>query len=309
MLPIIANYSIKDLERLSGVKAHTIRIWEQRYSILKPERTDSNIRLYRDHELRMLLNISLLIRHGSKISHVSRLSSQEICLKVQQLVKSPASSNEYFDAQIDNLVFAMLDIDASATNAIFDSAISRFGVEQTIMALIIPFLSRVGMMWSTGEASVFQEHFLTNLIRERVIVEISNCKNQEVDSGDCYVLFLPEAELHEMGLLFASYLLKKRGKRVIYLGQNMPLFEIIQFSNLYKPTYLLTFFTAGYSFGSIKEYITEISGKVLHSTILIAGSSHQQGALPLVDNVCFLKHVEDLISIAERPVDLKNSGN
>jgi len=303
MLPIEANYTIKDLERLSGIKAHTIRIWEQRYNLFKPDRTTTNIRQYRDCELRLLLNISLLIRHGSKISHVSRLTEHEINTKVQQLVVSPETSNAYFDAQIDNLVFSMLDLSSKDVDATLDSCIKEYGFEQTMLSVIIPFLYRVGVMWSTGESSIIQEHFLSNLIRERMIIEINKCKHVKNDTSESYVLFLPESEWHEVGLLFASYLLKKRGKQVVYLGQNMPLLEVIYFSNKYKPTYLLTFLSSRYSLGSVKDYIYEISSKVMHSKILIAGNATKESLFTIPENINFLYEVADLIKVAELPAN------
>jgi DNA-binding transcriptional MerR regulator len=299
MLPIIASYTIKDLERLSGIKAHTIRIWEQRYNLLKPDRTTTNIRQYRDCELRMLLNISLLIKHGSKISHVSKLTEHEINTKVQQLTVSPESENAYFDAQIDKLVFSMLDMSSGDVDSTLDMCIQDYGFEKTMLSVIIPFLYRIGFMWITGETSIVQEHFLSNLLRERMILEISQYKKEENDSSQSYVLFLPEAEWHEIGLLFASYLLKKRGKQVVYLGQNMPLNEVIYFSNKYKPKYLLTFLSSRYSVGSVEDYIQEISSKVLHSRILIAGNVANESRTSIPDNIHFLNEVSDLIKIAE----------
>jgi len=299
MQTIVENYSIKDLERLSGIKAHTIRIWEQRYNLFNPDRTDTNIRRYSDYDLRLLLNISLLIKHGAKISHVSKLTQQEINSKVQQLVISKNNSPAYFDAQMDNLVFAMLDMNSHEIDSILDSTITEFGFEETMLTLIIPFLYRVGVMWSTGEASVIHEHFLSNLLRERIIMEISRCKSTDHELCESYLLFLPEAELHEIGLLFASYILKKRGKLVVYLGQNMPLKDVIYFSNKHKPKYLLTFLSSRYSLGTVQDYISEISSKVTHSKILIAGNATKEKLHKIPQNISFLSDVTDLIYLAQ----------
>lgn len=291
-----SKYSIKDLERLSGIKAHTIRIWEQRYGLLTPDRTDTNIRLYNDEELKHLLNIASLIRAGSKISHVVKLKNEEIYSRIQQLVSNPTNINEFFTVQTDNLVISMLDLDDSKFEKVISTSTLKYGFEETMLNVIIPFLSKVGIMWRTGEASIIQEHFISNLIRKKVLVAIDGYSGTAAPNAEQWLLFLPEGELHEIGLLFSKYLLKVRGKKVYYFGQTVPINDIITFCKEHHPAYMLTFFTAAYSTDQIQKYLTRLSESSPDINILVAGGLiyHMESEW---HNVRFLHSVNDLIQI------------
>lgn len=291
-----SNYSIKDLERLSGIKAHTIRIWEQRYNILNPDRTDTNIRSYNDEELKLILNIASLVRAGGKISHIVKLKPKEIVSRIQDLVANPNSINEFFALQIDNLVIAMLDLDDAKFDKVISTSAIKYGFEETMLQIIFPFLQKVGIMWRTGEVSVLQEHFISNLIRSKVLVAIDGYSNTQSANAEKWLLFLPEGELHELGLLFSKYLLNSRGKHVMYFGQSMPGDELIHYCKEKRPAYLLTFFTAAYSEQQIVQYLEKLSAKIPTSTILAAGAQ-VYGMKPQWANVRFLSNVNDLISI------------
>jgi MerR family transcriptional regulator, light-induced transcriptional regulator len=291
-----SNYSIKDLERLSGIKAHTIRIWEQRYNILSPDRTDTNIRTYNDEELKLILNIASLVRAGGKISHIVKLKPKEICNRIQDLVANPTNINEFFCLQIDNLVIAMIDLDDSKFDKIISTSAIKYGFEETMLQIIFPFLSKVGIMWRTGEVSVLQEHFISNLIRSKILVAIDGYSGTQGADAEKWLLFLPEGELHEMGLLFSKYLLNSRGRHVMYFGQSMPGDEIAHYCQEKTPAYLLTFFTAAYSEDQIVQYLEKLSTRVNNSTILVAGGQ-VQGWIPKWSNVKFLSNVNDLLHI------------
>ena len=230
-----SKYSIKDLERLSGIKAHTIRIWEQRYNLVSPDRTDSNIRLYNDDELKHILNIASLVKAGSKISHVVKLEKQEITKRIQELVANPVNVDAFFATQTDNLVIAMLDLDDSKFEKVINTSNLKYGFEETMLNVIIPFLQKVGIMWRTGEANIIQEHFISNLIRKKALVAIDGYSGTAAPDAEQWLLFLPEGELHEIGLLFSKYLLKVRGKKVMYFGQTVPVEDIINYCKEYKP--------------------------------------------------------------------------
>jgi DNA-binding transcriptional MerR regulator len=299
-----SKYTIKDLERLSGIKAHTIRIWEQRYQLLNPDRTDSNIRLYNDQELKILLNISLLIRHGGKISHLVKLNQEEIHKRIQDMVQQPTSVNQFFEAQTDSLVIAMLELDDARFEKVISTSSIKYGFEQTMLNILIPFLQKVGIMWRTGEANVFQEHFITNLIRKKILVAIDGYSGMAQPNAEEWLLFLPDGELHEIGLLFSKFILKVRGKRVIYLGQTVPLDEVIAYCKKYNPAFVLTFFTASYTTESIVQYLEKISVLAPNTKILVAGAqtcsieSHWS-------NVELINSVYDLIRIADSSSSLK----
>lgn len=298
MQSIAEHYSIKDLERLSGIKAHTIRMWEQRYQLLCPERSFRNIRLYKDHDLKFLLNISVLIRNGGKISRISKLSQQEICQKIKELDEE-FSSEDFFQMQCCRLLSAMLDLDENKFNAELNFAVGRFGFEQTMIQLLIPFLRKIGMMWRTGESTIIQEHFVCSLIRKKLCSAINELPSVSEKSHDSFLLFLPKDEYHEIGLLFSEYILKKRGRKVVYLGQSVPVEEILEYAKRYKPAYLLTFFTAAYSKEDICRYIGKISPAVFPSTFLMAGNPLLSCGLVFPDNTIHLKEVTDLILFAE----------
>jgi DNA-binding transcriptional MerR regulator len=169
-----SRYSIKDLERLSGVKAHTIRIWEQRYNLLQPDRTDTNIRLYNDQDVKLLLNVSLLLKHGGKISHICKLSVQEIARKIGELANANNSREPFCESQVNSLVVAMLQFEESRFEETLAESIEKMGFEFTMLNVIIPFLQKIGMMWLSGESSILQEHFISNLIRRKMLVAIDS---------------------------------------------------------------------------------------------------------------------------------------
>jgi DNA-binding transcriptional MerR regulator len=214
-------YKIKDLENLSGVKAHTIRIWEKRYNILKPNRTDTQIREYTDAELTTLLNISLLNKHGIKISRIAEMSPNEM----SSLLKKKEIEN-FEDCFHENLLLALLDLNENLFKQTLEQLISEIGLELTYTKHLIPFLERIGLMWIVGSINPAQEHFISNLIRQKLISEIDKIEVNE-ESSEAVVLFLPEHETHELSLLFYDFLLKKNGLKTYYLGQMLPYESLI----------------------------------------------------------------------------------
>lgn len=310
MQPLSSKYSIKDLERLSGVKAHTIRIWEQRYNLFNPDRTESNIRQYNDHDVRLLLNISTLLSHGCKISHIAKLSLPEISQKVSTLTREIEGTDEYNQIQVDNLILAMLGFDDALFEQTLKQCTDKLGFELTMLNVIIPFLHKVGMMWQTGESTVLQEHFMTNLIRKKILVEIDSIPPTRESLADLYLLFLPEGELHEIGLLFAKYLLKARGKKVLYLGQNVPREDIRIYCKESRPNYLLTFFTAAYSTETINEYLMDLSSWIGSTRLLVAGMQMHLPEIRFPEGVVFIRSVYDLINFCEgRPLHAQTGTN
>jgi DNA-binding transcriptional MerR regulator len=219
------EYSIKDLEKLSGVQAHTIRIWEQRYGLLLPNRTDTNIRSYSDYYARKLLNVTTLIQNGWKISKVSKLSHEEINNEIQKLIES-LDAGEGIDTVIVNQIVesGMLLSEASFEKA-FSSALVKYGIRGSYLKVIYPTLVKIGLMWSKDEVVPVQEHFITNLIKQKLFTAIDALPYLDVKK-ESWLLFLPEGEHHELGLLMANYVLKEKGHKVIYLGANVPLVDV-----------------------------------------------------------------------------------
>jgi len=215
----MSEYSIKDLERLSGIKAHTIRIWEKRYNLLSPERTATNIRYYTDADLKLMLNIAILRRSGLKISKIAEMSSAELTDKVNENSEVDSS----YDTAIENLLIATMEFDAERFNHSLDVASDRIGFEQAVIQIVYPFFKRIGVLWLLGSINPAQEHFISNLIRQKFIVSADKLKTALLPNAKCFLLFLSEGELHELGLLFYNYLIIKAGHKVLYLGQSLPL--------------------------------------------------------------------------------------
>jgi MerR family transcriptional regulator, light-induced transcriptional regulator len=213
-------YSIQDLERLSGIKAHTIRIWEKRYSLLTPGRTNTNIRYYNDNQLRKLLNTCALIANGRKISKVSKLSEAAISEQVEALMM-PESKDEQLDVFINKIIESGLTYNNQLFENSFASATLRLGLYKCYRLVILPALIKLGLMWGKNELMPTQEHFISNLIKQKLFSAIDGLDAPDVNSKR-YLLFLPERENHEIGLLFAHYLIRKSGNTVIYLGQDVP---------------------------------------------------------------------------------------
>jgi len=201
------RFSIKDVEALTGIKSHTLRIWEQRYNITKPKRTATNIRFYDDEDVKMLLNVAILNRNGLKISKINKLPKPEM----DKLVMEVASKSECINSQVEMLVNAMLDLDEMAFEKCLSHNIIRVGFEQTMYEIVFPFLRRVGVLWQVGNINPSFEHFLSNLIRRKIIVAIDALPIPTDPKAKKFLLFLPQNELHELSLLFGKYLIRKAG--------------------------------------------------------------------------------------------------
>ncbi len=213
------NYSIKDLEKLSGIKAHTIRIWEKRYGIINPGRTDTNIRYYTNDDLKKLLNISLLNQNGYKISAISDMSSSEIAKKIEAISLVNSNGNEGIE---ENLLLSLIEMNEQQFNKIFHAMVIRYGFEESMIRVIFPFFNRIGIMWQAGTINPAQEHFFSNLIRNKIISATDGLTYAPVANAPIALLFLPEQELHEIGLLFYNYAMRSRQFKTIYLGQSVP---------------------------------------------------------------------------------------
>lgn len=218
----MAKYSIKDLEKISGVKAHTIRMWERRYKIIEPGRTDTNIRYYSDADLKRLLNISILNQNGIKISLIADLDDHQLKSRVLDL----SLDSRYSNVQIETLVISMLEMDEKKFVNSLSGSIIKYGFEETVETILFPFLERIGILWQAGTITPAQEHFMSNLIRQKIIVAIDNEMQNSTYNGPRIIFFLPEKEMHEIGLLFYSLIARKEGAEVIYLGQSVPMSDL-----------------------------------------------------------------------------------
>ena len=277
----MATYTIKDLERLSGIKAHTIRIWEKRYNIIAPQRTATNIRNYCDGELKKLLNISLLNRKGLKISKLAQLSNEELNEKINQLIQNYSDT----ESLVESMAIAMIDLDEVKLEKILSRTIMQLGFEETIIKILYPFLIKIGVMWQTGIINPAQEHFISNLIRQKLIVAIDGLISGNNPNSRKFTLFLPEGEFHELGLLFFHYLIKRRGHQVIYLGQSVPLNDLFETKRLKPANYLVTAFVSFRDGNDIIDYSKTISDKFVDQTIYLSGKQTENIKDKLPKNV------------------------
>jgi len=293
----VANYSIKDLEHLSGIKAHTLRIWEQRYSLINPKRTDTNIRYYDQDDLKLVLNISLLKDNGYKISKIAKMSKEELF----EAVRSVSERATSFADQIYGLTLSMIDLDEARFEKIIASSTLKLGFERTMLNIIYPFLNKIGIMWMTDSINPAQEHFISNLIRQKVIAAIDGQYNdyELLENSKKYMLFLPEGELHELSLLFANYLIQARKNKVVYLGQNMPFFDLKAANEVYNPDFLFTVITSKPNDCTALEYLETLSNEFPEKPILVSGSQVIGEDLELPENVMPISNPNQLMSFVQ----------
>jgi DNA-binding transcriptional MerR regulator len=282
------RFSIKDLEKLSGIKAHTLRIWEQRYGILKPERTDTNIRWYCNDKLKYLLNVAFLYDHGFKISKIACLQPEEVITEVNRIVDSEISECD----QIRGLVMSMVELDEERFEKIISNNIKNKGFSFTIEKIVYPFLNKIGMMWQTGSINPAQEHFISNLIRQKLIAAIDSLKPVKNETPKKFVLFLPDGELHELSLLYFNYLLRSLGHQVTYLGQTVPFEDLQKVVEIKKPDHIVSVFTNCKD--DLNNFISRLSETFPVSNILLSGCQVTEHASP-GKNVVFFQYPQELI--------------
>lgn len=261
------NFTIKDLENLSGVKAHTIRIWEQRYNFLKPKRTSTNIRYYSNDELKTILNVSLLTRYGYKISHIDKMSPDQVKERITSLSDIQAQKEK----AVNELVQFMVDVDIDGFEKALRSHIQSKGIERTITQLVFAFLEKIGVLWQTGHINPAQEHLVTNIIRQKLIAAIENCPVTP-SSRTTVLLFLPEGEHHELGILYINYLLKVNGIKTVYLGANVPVKDAAYVVKLKKPGSIFIHLTATATSFSFPHFLKDLQANIAGPAIIISGA-------------------------------------
>jgi len=283
------RYSINDLEKITGIKAHTIRIWEKRYNVVCPKRTPTNIRYYNDEDLLRLLNISTLNKHGFKISDILSMPNQEVNEKIADISRSATD----FESQINSLTVAMIELNEEAFEKVLSSTILKIGFEKTVTHVLYPLLEKIGVLWQIGTINPAQEHFLTNLIRQKMIVAIDG-QNEPVSSkAKIFLLYLPELEFHELGLLFHNFLIRKAGHKVIYLGQNVPFKDMVEVAKIRKADYILTYFVAAIPPKELPEYLSKMADSLSDKKILMTGIQVRELKLILSKNMIAIKNAEE----------------
>ena len=284
----MGKYSIKELEQLSGIKAHTIRIWEKRYKLIDPSRTTTNIRFYSDEDLKKIINVSLLNNNGIKISKIADMSLDALSKKVMEISEVQHDATVH----IDQMVVAMIDMEEEMFERILNNIILRFGFEKTITDVVYPFLEKIGILWQTHNITPAHEHFISNLIRQKIIVAIDGLPIPP-KTAKKIILFLPEGEMHEMGLLFYHYLTRKNGHRTYYLGQNVPHEDLKKIIQVHQPDMMLISITSTPN-GGIEQYIKMLTTDFQPITILISGYQVQRFVGTKTNNIQFFSRASEL---------------
>lgn len=272
-------YSIKDLENFSGIKAHTIRIWEQRYHLLNPVRTETGIRTYTDIDLKRILNIATLQNKGGiKISKIAELTESEISEKILQLSGGELDYPEHIQA----ITVAMMDLDEHRFQVLAKTITDAYGFENFMLKVIYPFLTRLGTLWLSGSVGPAQEHFITHLIRQKIIAAIDSQMTKPRPDAKKFLLYLPEGELHEIGLLFASYLIRARQHSAVYLGQSLPFDELCLAYEIHQPDYVFSVFTTEPSQDILPAYVADLDKMLPDAKIMLTGYNvlHSPASLP-----------------------------
>lgn len=285
----MAQYSIKDLEKISGIKAHTIRIWEKRYQLLQPQRTETNIRFYTDDDLRKILNVSSLVKGGMKISRIANLCNESVRDEVLKIEQTPNNA----DLWIDRLIRLMIDMNTLELEDTMDAIIREAGIESATSKILFPFLKKIGLLWQVGSVIPIHEHFVSNLIRQKLI----GATNQLPRATDrkTVLFFLKEDERHELGLLFFQYLVRKKGYTTIYLGGNVPFSDLTELAQKYDFDIAVTTFINALKKEELEDYLGQLSNLMSPKKILISGQqvNHLRPALP--DGIVFIQNTLDFM--------------
>lgn len=292
----MAIYSIGDLEKLCGIKAHTIRVWEQRYGIVVPRRTNTNIRYYEDTDLKHLLNVALLNKNGIKISKIAKMSKEEIATQVAAV----SDFNFDDDTQLDALTISMIEMDEYKFDRIISANIHQLGFEKTMLEVIYPFLEKLGALWMTGSITPVQEHFISNLIRQKLIVAIDQEPFPRGTNIKKFAIFLPEGESQELSLLFMQYLLRSKNHQVISLGQNISTTDLRDFYKIHQPDYLFTIIIETFTRKPVQDYIDELTNIFPTTHLLMSGYQMIAQGIESSDRVSVLHSLHDTIDFLDQ---------
>lgn len=285
------TYSIADLEQLSSIHSHTIRIWEQRYNALSPLRSQGNTRLYDDQQLVKLLNIVTLNKSGLKISKICSLSDEEIDELLDQQLYHPTDDKQD-DYYVSQLIKYGLAFDEPSFNHLIDQCIGQLGLSGCYRKIIYPLLLRLGLMWRKDDICPAHEHFLSNIIRQKIFTHIDNLPINE-HSGQSWLLFLPEDEDHDIGLLFACYMLRMQHQHVIFLGSKVPLDSIKRVFSTLNVSHVLLFMVKSRLAPAAQEYIDHLSEICSTTKIHLAGNSQVIGKLNHIDHINWIKTLDE----------------
>lgn len=271
-------------------------MWEQRYGIISPERTPTNIRYYEDDDLKFLLNVALLNRNGVKISKIAQMPPEEIAQKVSAI----SEMNVEYGSQLDALTISMIEMDEYKFDRIVSANIRQLGFERTMLEVIYPFLDKLGLLWFTGSINPVQEHFMSNLIRQKLITAIDS---EPLVSGKFipkFIIYLPEGERQELSLLFMHYLLRARRNQVIYIGQDISINDLKDAYKIHRPDYIFTMISETFEGNSVQQYINDLALSFPDTRLLLSGYQASAQHLTLPGNASVLRSLEQTMGFLEQ---------
>lgn len=287
-------FSIKDLENFSGIKAHTIRIWEKRYRILEPDRTDSNIRTYSESELKKILNVAYLNRNGLKISKISRLNEDELTQKVMTV--SSLHDNLDQDFQPGKILMAAIRFNETLFKDALYPFVQHEGIEAAYSRYLYPLLEKSRILWQTGSLSRAQEQFVRNTIKQMIIIEDNDLKALSGKANPSIAMINTSDNLTDNNFLFYKYALKKRGFDVIFTGGILPASEVIEMHKI-KPFEYLVVNSSAFDFSEKKiEYFNSIGKSLVLKKIILTDSPLEiSGARKSSDKLLITKDPVDFL--------------
>lgn len=260
---IKTTFSIKDLENLSGIKAHTIRIWEKRYNVLEPMRTDTNIRLYDLNSLQKLLNITLLHDYGYKISKISKLDPEKINLLIREIISEKSAKNH----AISSFKLAMMNFDQALFFSTYNDLLSEKTFREVFYEVFIPLITEIGFLWQAETITPAHEHFISYLIKQKILINTEKVQILEpTKSNRVFVLYLPENEIHELGLMYLNYEILLNGYKTIYLGESVPIENLLDVKKYFDTITFVCYATVEPTKSEVNLYINELSSKVIDAT-------------------------------------------
>ena len=288
------SYQINELEHLTGIKAHTIRMWEKRYELITPYRTITNRRYYDDDQVRKLLNVTTLLSLGYRISKIAALNEEDINTHILHHAEKETPDHKKISC-INDLVKSMLDFDEAAFERLFNNTVKAYGMYDTMQQIIYPFLHKTGILWNVNKAIPVQEHFAVNIIRRKLITAI-DCLQLPGANKKKFLLFLPPNEWHETGLLFADYMIREAGFSTIYLGQNVPYENIAKIAPGLNVSYMLLFYVANKPKDHIEKQLRALSKNNPGIQILVSGNPELFiNAKSFEKNVTYLSEVHSIL--------------
>ncbi|MBP9794226.1 MAG: MerR family transcriptional regulator [Flavobacterium sp.] len=259
---IKSSFSIKDLENLSGIKAHTIRIWEKRYDVLQPMRTETNIRLYDLSALQKLLNITLLHDYGYKISKISKLDNDKVNSLVREIISEKSAKNHAISA----FKLAMMNFDQGLFFRTYDHLLSQKSFREVFFEVFIPLITEIGFLWQAETITPAHEHFITYLIKQKILINTESLQIKEPTRFDkIFVLYLPSNEIHELGLMYLNYEILMNGYKTIYLGESVPMESLLDVKKYFDSLVYVCYATVEPTKAEINNYISEFKTKILDS--------------------------------------------